>query len=80
MRPAWPGTVLTAGKSSECMRWSRLPAIHWGVAVPDYQSLMAPALHALADGQEHPMPELRTVIVDQVALTLGDLAATRRSG
>ncbi|HEY2577362.1 MAG TPA: winged helix-turn-helix domain-containing protein [Streptosporangiaceae bacterium] len=50
------------------------------MAVPDYQSLMAPALHVLADGQDHSMPELRTVITERVALTPGDLVATIRSG
>jgi restriction system protein len=50
------------------------------VAVPDYQSLMAPALHALADDQEHAMPELRAVIAGQIALTAEDLQATIPSG
>lgn len=50
------------------------------MAVPDYQSLMAPALHALADGQEHLHPELRMVVADRVALLPDDLAATIPSG
>jgi restriction system protein len=50
------------------------------VTVPDYQSLMAPALHALADDKEHSMPDLRTVIADQVGLTAEDLRATIPSG
>lgn len=41
---------------------------------------MAPALRALADGQEHCMPELRTVIAEQAALTPDDLKATIPSG
>ena len=41
---------------------------------------MAPALHALADGHEHSMSELRTVIADQLALTPADLRATIPSG
>jgi hypothetical protein len=41
---------------------------------------MAPALHALVDGQEHSMSELRTIITDQLALTSDDLRATIPSG
>jgi restriction system protein len=41
---------------------------------------MAPVLHALADGQERSMSELRTVIADQLALTPEDLRATIPSG
>jgi restriction system protein len=50
------------------------------VTVPDYQSLMAPALHALADDQEHPVSELRTVIGEQLRLTNDDRRATIPSG
>jgi restriction system protein len=50
------------------------------VTVPDYQSLMAPALRVLADGQERSMSDLRAVIADQAALTADDLAATIPSG
>jgi restriction system protein len=41
---------------------------------------MAPALHVLADRQEHSMSQLRTIIGDQVGLTEGDLRATIPSG
>jgi restriction system protein len=50
------------------------------VTVPDYQSLMAPVLHALADGQEHSISQLRSVIADQIGLTDEDLRATIPSG
>jgi restriction system protein len=41
---------------------------------------MAPALHALADSQEHSMSQLRTVIADQIGLSEDDLRATIPSG
>jgi hypothetical protein len=50
------------------------------MTVPDYQSLMASTLHALAGGQKRSMSELRTVIADQLALTPEDLRATITSG
>jgi restriction system protein len=50
------------------------------VAVPDYQTLMAPTLHALADGAEQPISQLRGVIAKQVGLTDEDLKATLPSG
>ena len=50
------------------------------VAVPDYQSLMAPVLHALADGQEEPIAHLRETLAGQLDLTDPDLRATIPSG
>jgi restriction system protein len=50
------------------------------VAVPDYQSLMAPALHALAGGQERSLAQLREAIAGQFRLTEEDLKATIPSG
>jgi restriction system protein len=50
------------------------------VTVPDYQTLMAPALRALADGTEQPISQLRGVIAKQVELTDEDLKATLPSG
>jgi hypothetical protein len=37
--------------------------------VPDYQSLMAPALRALGDGGDHSLAALRVVVAEQIALT-----------
>src|ERR1700727_347765 len=51
-----------------------------GMAVPDYQSLMAPVLQALADGREYSMSQLRAVIADQMGLTEEDLRAKIPSG
>ena len=50
------------------------------VAVPDYQTLMAPTLRALADGAEQPISQLRGVIAEQLGLTDEDLKATLPSG
>jgi restriction system protein len=50
------------------------------VAVPDYQSLMAPVLHALADNHEHSMPHLRAAITAKIGLTDEDLRAKIPSG
>jgi restriction system protein len=50
------------------------------VAVPDYQTLMAPVLHALADGAEQPISQLRSIIAEQIGLTDEDLKATLPSG
>ncbi len=50
------------------------------MAVPDYQTLMAPTLHALADGAEQPISQLRSIIAEQVGLTDEDLKATLPSG
>src|SRR5258708_38197506 len=54
---------------------------YWlGMAVPDYQSLMAPALQALTDNNEHSMSQLRTVIADKMGLSEEDLRAKIPSG
>ena len=50
------------------------------MTVPDYQTLMAPALLALADGAEQPISQLRGVIAKQIELTDDDLQATLPSG
>jgi restriction system protein len=50
------------------------------VAIPDYQSLMAPALSVLADGSEHSLAELRTVVAGRLALTEDDLREKIPSG
>jgi restriction endonuclease Mrr len=41
----------------------------------DYQTLMAPALQALADGAEQPVSQLRGAIAKQIGLTDDDLKA-----
>ena len=48
--------------------------------VPDYQSLMAPALGALADGGDHSLAELRTILAKRLSLTEDDLQAKIASG
>ena len=48
--------------------------------VPDYQSLMAPVLSALADGGDHSLAELRTVLAERLALAEEDLQAKIPSG
>jgi len=48
--------------------------------VPDYQSLMAPVLSALADGGDHSLAELRTVLAERLGLTEEDLQAKIPSG
>jgi restriction system protein len=48
--------------------------------VPDYQSLMAPALATLADGDDHSLAELRTIIASRLALTEEDLRKKIPSG
>lgn len=50
------------------------------MAVPDYQSLMAPVLQALADQHERSMSQLRAVIADKIGLTEDDLRAKIPSG
>jgi restriction system protein len=50
------------------------------VAVPDYQTLMAPTLRALVDGVEQPISQLRGVIAEQLGLTDEDLKPTLPSG
>jgi restriction system protein len=48
--------------------------------VPDNQFLMAPTLNVLADGGEHSLAELRTVLADRLALSEEDLRAKIPSG
>jgi restriction system protein len=48
--------------------------------VPDYQSLMAPVLGALADGGDHSLGELRAVLSERLGLTEEDLQAKIASG
>jgi len=48
--------------------------------VPDYQSLMAPALAALVDGDDHSLAELRTIVASRLALTEEDLREKIPSG
>ena len=48
--------------------------------VPDYQSLMAPVLGALADGGDHSLAELRTILAERLGLTEEDLQAKIPSG
>jgi restriction system protein len=50
------------------------------VPVPDYQSLMAPALSILADGGDHSLAELRVAVAGRLALTEDDLRAKIPSG
>ena len=50
------------------------------MAVPDYQTLMASTLHALADGAERPILQLRGMISKQIGLTDDDLKVTLPSG
>jgi restriction system protein len=50
------------------------------VTIPDYQSLMAPALDALADNHEHSMSELRASLADKIGLTEEDLRVKIPSG
>lgn len=39
------------------------------MSIPDYQTLMLPALRALSDGREHPPREVIAVLADEHALT-----------
>src|ERR1700751_2748175 len=48
--------------------------------VPDYQSLMAPVLGALADGGDPSLAELRTILAERLGLTEEDLQAKIPSG
>jgi restriction system protein len=48
--------------------------------VPDYQSLMAPTLSVLADGGDHSLAELRTVLAERLSLTEEDMQAKIPSG
>ena len=48
--------------------------------VPDYQSLMAPILSAIADGGDHSLAELRETVASRLTLTEDDLQAKIPSG
>lgn len=48
--------------------------------VPDYQSLMAPTLAALVDGDDHPLAELRIIVASRLALSEEDLREKIPSG
>jgi hypothetical protein len=50
------------------------------VTVPDYQSLMLPVLRSVADGKEHRLADVRTVLAEQIGLTDEDLALKIPSG
>jgi restriction system protein len=50
------------------------------VPVPDYQSLMAPALSVLADGGDYSAAELRAAVAERLDLTEDDLQARIPSG
>ena len=50
------------------------------MSVPDYQSLMLPALKALADGVEVPISEVRARIAAAEGLTPDDLREMLPSG
>jgi restriction system protein len=50
------------------------------VTVPDYQTLMAPALRALNDGTEYSVSKLQRILVAQLKLTDDDLKVTIPSG
>jgi restriction system protein len=50
------------------------------VAVPDYQSLMAPVLHALSDGETRTMSQLREIVAAQLGLSTDDRKQTITSG
>ena len=50
------------------------------MAVPDYQSLYLPMLRVLADGKEHSVAEIRSVLAAQLKLTDEDLRELLPSG
>ncbi|GEM_PF-2379242 len=50
------------------------------MTVPDYQSLMLPVLHAIADGQSHRLADVRTTLAEQLGLTEEDRALKIPSG
>src|SRR5438874_275296 len=80
------GRATSQARSSAALRKSVTPHIRGGelvggrMAVPDYQSLMAPTLSVLADGTEHSLAELRTVVAGRLALTKDDLREKIPSG
>lgn len=50
------------------------------MGVPDYQSLMAPVLHALSDGEARTMSQLREIVAGQIDLSTDDRKQTIPSG
>ncbi len=48
--------------------------------IPDYQTLMLPVLHAVAEGKEHVVNDIVTMLADQFQLTKDDRAATLSNG
>lgn len=50
------------------------------MAVPDYQSLMAPALRALSDGAARTVSQLREIVAEQIGLSAVDRQQTIPSG
>ncbi len=50
------------------------------VAVPDYQSLMAPTLAAVGDGQPRAAQQIRDFVAERVGMTDDDLRSTIKSG
>jgi restriction system protein len=48
--------------------------------VPDYQTLMAPALDALSDGQARTTIEVRAIVAERLALSEDDRRETIKSG
>lgn len=50
------------------------------MAVPDFQSLLLPALEVLADGAEHASRDLRGVVAEKLSLSAADLSELLPSG
>jgi restriction system protein len=50
------------------------------MAVPDYQSLMLPVLHAVSDGNVHPVSEIREAVAQALSLTEDELKEYVPSG
>jgi restriction system protein len=50
------------------------------MAIPDFQSLFAPTLQVLADGQEHTVHQIREQLVGDLQLSPDDLAEKLKSG
>jgi hypothetical protein len=50
------------------------------VSVPDYESLMLPVLHAVADGQPRPAAQVREVLAASLHLSEDDLTLRLPSG
>ena len=50
------------------------------MAIPDYQSLMAPALRALADGEPRSAAQIREVVAAALGITKDDRLEVVKSG